>query len=254
MAYGRRRSRYGYGGYGYGSYFHSTTGAEVSALARKTIERAAKKGIEYHQIFPVNQRTVAATWWGKSWCDNLQRYSDFSNRLPRGRKYLNAGGVLKLEISEGQADAVVQGSGTEPYRIRIQVDPLNKRRTKEIEEACSNGIKTMDDLLKGRFPDELKHLFFAPDGLFPRPGEIHFSCSCPDYASMCKHVAAAMYAVGIILDQNPSRFFLLRGIQADKLIAGALDNRVDRMLKNARKKSSRTIGDEEEVAARFGLF
>jgi uncharacterized Zn finger protein len=119
------------------------------------------------------------------------------------------------------------------YKITIRIDPLSDTHLKKLEDTCFNKVKNLDELLAGKFPDDLKNVFFDKDGLFPTPREIHFDCSCPDWASMCKHVAAAMYGIGLRLDEDPMGFFVLRGLDPDKFIARAVESRVSLMLKNA---------------------
>src|SRR5260370_37407973 len=58
-------------------------------------------------------------------------------------------------------------------------------------------------------------------GLFPSPREIKLSCSCPDWAEMCKHVAAVLYGIGTRLDQQPELLFRLHGVDEKELIAHA---------------------------------
>lgn len=84
----------------------------------------------------------------------------------------------------------------------------------------------------GDFPQDMQVLFKDKDGLFPKPKEISFTCSCPDWAIMCKHVAATLYGIGVRLDENPSLFFTLRGIDIEKFIDTTLENKVEKMLAN----------------------
>ncbi|MBQ7487874.1 MAG: SWIM zinc finger family protein [Clostridia bacterium] len=243
-----RRSYWGY------EYFHQTTSYEVSSKASEYIRRQAAKGITLHPVAPKsNSRKICQSWWGISWCDNLERYADYSNRLERGRKYVRAGAVLDLEIAKGQVNALVQGSSSNPYRVSITIDPLSEARQAQILDISLTRVKNMEELLNGKFPEEMKTLFFSRDGLFPTPREIHFRCSCPDGAYMCKHVAAVMYGVGLRLDEDPLSFFVLRGLDATQFIAKALDNKVDGMLKNAEKKSKRIISDKD-VESLFGAL
>ena len=244
-----------YGGYGRGNsygYFHQTTSYELAGMAESYIRKQAAKGITLHPVSPkTNSRKICTSWWGISWCENLERYADYTNRLERGRKYVRASAVIDLELGRGMVKAIVQGSSSSPYRVHITIDPLSEKRQNQIVDTSLTRVKNMEDLLNGKFPEEMKTLFFSKDGLFPTPKEIHFRCSCPDGAYMCKHVAAAMYGVGLRIDVDPLSFFELRGVDAIRFIAEALENKVDGMLKNAKKKSKRIIADAD-VEALFG--
>lgn len=82
--------------------------------------------------------------------------------------------------------------------------------------------------------------------------KIHFNCSCPDWADMCKHVAAALYGIGARFDKDPLLFFKLRGVDTEKLIGKAIQNKIEMMLENADVASDRLLADDE-VSALFGL-
>ena len=247
-------SRYGYGRYGYGGYFSQPSSAQLQSMGEEYIRKQAAKGIILHPVHAKSgSRNVCDSWWGISWCKNLERYADYSNRLGRGRSYVRANAVLDLQINRGNVMAIVQGSSARPYKISITIDPLDENQLKKLEDKCFNKVKNLDELMNGKFPEEMKSIFFERDGLFPTPREIHFSCSCPDWASMCKHVAAAMYGIGLRLDEDPMEFFVLRGLDPSNFIAKAVESRVSIMLKNAKKKSTRII-DDQDVDALFGVF
>lgn len=184
---------------------------ELAWLVKKG-ERAAPVVIE--------GRTIARTFWGKSWCDNLERYSDYANRLPRGRSYVRNGSVVDLALGPGSVSAQV--SGGRLYQVAIEVTPLAKARWQALCKDCAGAIDSVVELLQGRFARAVMERLCQPQtGLFPAPAEIRFSCTCPDWASMCKHVAAALYGVGARLDQAPELFFALRQVDEKDLIAEA---------------------------------
>jgi uncharacterized Zn finger protein len=165
-------------------------------------------------------RVIAATFWGKAWCDNLESYSDFENRLPRGRTYVRNGSVVDLEIETGKVTALVCGSNL--YRISINIRPLALARWKKIKAHCGGQIGSLVELLQGRLSRGVMEIVTGREfGLFPPPGEIDMSCSCPDWAEMCKHVAATLYGVGCRLDHEPELLFKLRGVDHLDLIAQA---------------------------------
>jgi uncharacterized Zn finger protein len=193
--------------------------AERTRQAAREIEKRRKKG---HPISPVTieGRTIAKTFWGKSWCENLERYSDYANRLPRGRSYVRNGSVVDLQIKPGSIQALV--SGSELYEVTLKVAPVGRQRWKSICEDCAGAIDSLVELLQGRFSKGvMERICRRNDGLFPSPAEIMLACSCPDGARMCKHVAAVLYGVGARFDHQPELVFLLREVEEGELIIKA---------------------------------
>lgn len=193
------------------------------AARRRQAERALarlQKGGQATSPVQIDGRTIARTFWGTAWCKNLERYSDFANRLPRGRTYVRNGSVIDLQIARGAVTALV--SGSDIYEIRIAVTAVATARWRGICRDCTGAIDSLVELLQGRLSTRvMTRLCEAKTGLFPEPRELSFRCSCPDWASMCKHVAAALYGVGARLDERPELLFLLRGVQQQDLIAKA---------------------------------
>lgn len=233
-------------------YYRAPTVAEIRSKAEKSIKKALKNGERWHPVI-IDGRKIAKSWWGEAWCKNLERYADYGNRLERGRRYVRAGAVVDLLIAEGTVWAKVSGSDKDPYDIKIDIQPVPEDRAQAIIQECSGRLENAEALLSGKFPEELKELFFKKDGLFPTPQEITFKCSCPDWASMCKHVAAALYGVGARLDDEPALFFTLRGTDISGFVDAAIKNRVETMLANADVKSSR-IMDKNEIEGLFGVL
>ena len=193
--------------------------AERRRKAARQMQKLNKKG---HAVSPVviEGRAIARTFWGKAWCDNLERYSDYSNRLPRGRAYVRNGSVLDLQIAAGEVQALV--SGTNLYKVSVKVTAVPKARWTSICTDCAGAIDSLVELLQGRFSKGvMERICRETTGLFPAPAEIKFSCSCPDWALMCKHVAAVLYGVGARLDAQPELLFKLRNVDEKKLIAKA---------------------------------
>jgi len=187
--------------------------------AAREMQKLRKKG---HPVSPVvvEGRAIARTFWGKAWCDNLERYSDFSNRLPRGRTYVRNGSVVDLQIMPGNVAAIVNGS--ELYRVAVKVAAVPKARWTSICGDCAGAIDSLVELLQGRFSKGvMERICRQKTGLFPAPAEIELACSCPDWASMCKHVAAVLYGVGARLDERPELLFTLRKVDEKDLIARA---------------------------------
>jgi len=189
--------------------------------ALREMEKLRQKG---HAVAPVviQGRTIAKTFWGRSWCQNLEGYSDFSNRLPRGRTYVRNGSVVDLQIAPGRIDARVAGSKL--YTVLVQVAALPKARWSTLCSGCAGSIDSLVELLAGRFSNGvMDRVCRQRTGLFPSPSEIKLACSCPDWATMCKHVAAVLYAIGARLDEKPDLLFTLRRVEAQDLIAKAGD-------------------------------
>jgi len=205
----------------YGEWKPYVPVARRRAQAAQYAARLAKK--EKRQLAPVKieGRAVARTFWGQAWCDNLEAYSDFANRLPRGRTYVRNGSVIDLQIASGRVQAIV--SGSEIYDVAIQIKTLAKPAWKRIREECSQSIHSVLDLLQGKFDAAVMQRLTEPKtGLFPQPREIEMECSCPDWAGMCKHIAAVLYGVGARLDVAPEVLFTLRNVDHLELIGAAV--------------------------------
>ena len=163
---------------------------------------SGKKGVDIQPI-EIEGRKIVRSFWGQAWCDHLESFSDYDNRLPRGRTYVRNGSVCHLAIKKGQVEAKVMGS--ELYNVQVGIDTLSQRRWNAIKKQCSGQIGSLLELLQGALSDNIMLVVTDRDkGLFPKPAEIHFDCDCPDWAGMCKHIAAVLYGVGARLDNDPS--------------------------------------------------
>jgi uncharacterized Zn finger protein len=221
--------------------------AERRRQAESKLAKLKKKG-EVVAPVRIEGRIIAKSFWGKSWCTNLERYSDYENRLPRGRTYVRNGSVLDLQIAKGEVAAMVAGS--ELYKVKATIAPVKSARWKAICRDCAGTIDSLVELLQGRLAKGvMDRVCREGDGLFPVPGEIMLSCSCPDWADMCKHVAAVLYGVGARLDQTPQLLFVLRGVDENELLAGAGSNLS--LVKSGATKA--TVLDDADMAALFGL-
>src|SRR4029077_3566360 len=186
--------------------------------AEREMEKLRKQGALLSPV-KIEGRQIARTFWGKAWCDNLESYHDFENRLPRGRTYVRNGSVLDLQIAPREVTAMVCGSSL--YRVMVGIDPVPRAQWRSICTDCAGGIDSLGELLQGRLSQGVMERICRQGlGLFPAPREIHFKCSCPDHASMCKHVAAVLYGVGARLDQQPELLFRLRTVDEKDLLAG----------------------------------
>lgn len=216
MSWRGRRERNGYG-YGYGGFAAYVPVATRRANAARHAQKLAKN--EGRELAPVtiSGRAMATTYWGQAWCENLEAYSDFSNRLPRGRTYARNGSIVDLQIKRGKVEAIV--SGSEIYMISISIDTLTKSAWTRMKDGCSQSITSLMDLLQGRFDTGvMQRLAHPTEGMFPRPEEIKMMCSCPDLAGLCKHLAAVLYGVGNRLDKSPELLFTLRNVDHLELV------------------------------------
>src|SRR5216683_7430016 len=193
--------------------------AERRRQAERKLRKLKKKGQSVAPV-TIEGRVIAKSFWGKAWCANLERYSDYANRLPRGRTYVRNGSVVDLQVVRGEVAAFV--SGSELYKIKIGIAPVTAARWKAICRDCAGSIDSLVELLQGRMAKGvMDRVCREGDGLFPSPAEITLSCSCPDWASMCKHVAAVLYGIGARLDQQPELLFKLHEVDEKELIAKA---------------------------------
>lgn len=230
----------------YWSYPPYVPVAQRRAQAAQEVAKLKKKG---RVITPVllEGRKIAQSFWGKAWCDNLERYSDFETRLPRGRTYVRNGSVVDLQIAKGKITALV--SGSEIYEIDVAVTSATPEHWKAICRDCAGSIASLVELLKGKISKNvMERVCRESDGLFPTPREIKMSCSCLDGADMCKHVAAALYGVGARLDAQPELLFLLRGVDSADLISNA-----DAGATSSPPDASQRILAQDDVATLFGI-
>ena len=220
--------------------------------AEKALAKLKKKRPDVHPVV-ITGNKVAKTWWGIAWNKNLEAYADYSNRIGRGRAYVRNGFVLDLHIDREKVTAIVAGSGRTPYNIKVAIDALSNAKWEKITEICGRSIAGIDQLVQGKFPKELETLFTQKgEGLFPSPKEIKFSCDCPDWAYMCKHIAAVLYGIGARLDEDPALFFKLRNIEIEALIKKSIEEKMESMLKNSGKETRRVMKDAD-IAGLFGI-
>jgi uncharacterized Zn finger protein len=204
---------------GWGEYPPYVSVAERKELAAKEIAKLSKKGKKVSPVV-LEGKTIAGTFWGKAWCSNLERYSDYASRLPRGRSYVRSGAVIDLQIERGKIKSLVRGSSL--YTVEITIAPVQPAPWKALVKECTGQIGSVIELLRGKLSTGVMEIITRPaTGLFPAPKQIGFACSCPDSATMCKHIAAALYGVGARLDREPEMLFGLRGADPAELLTTA---------------------------------
>jgi uncharacterized Zn finger protein len=212
------------------------------------MEMLRKKGVCVQPV-KIEGRKIAQSFWGEAWCDHLEKFSDFENRLPRGRAYVRNGSVCHLEIAQGAISAMV--SGSELYNVNITIQKLPLKKWAQVKARCAGQIGSLLELLQGRLSKSVMAVVTDRDnGLFPHPKEIALQCSCPDWAVMCKHVAAVLYGVGSRLDERPELLFLLRGVDHEELISAEAD--VARVSRTSQGEAHLRIA-ESDLAHLFGI-
>ena len=234
-------------GWGWGWRPHVPVAQRLAQAARQ-MEKLRKKGVKIQPVV-IAGREIARTFWGKAWCEHLEQFSDFENRLPRGRTYVRNGSVCHLEVREGKIAAKVSGSSV--YDVKLTVRTLPPTKWRSLKERCAGRVGSLLELLQGRLSHRVMEVVTDRErGLFPLPKEISLDCSCPDWAGMCKHVAGALYGVGARLDEKPELLFLLRGVNHEELVGSAQAGSVIARGKKGGKHKKLSDGNLEEV---FGV-
>ena len=234
------------GWYSYDNWRPYVSVAKRRRQAAKKIAKMKKAGREISPV-EIAGRKIATTFWGEAWCENLEAYSDYSNRLPRGRTYVRNGSVMDLQIEVGRVRALV--SGSEIYEVDIKIKPLVKKRWTDIKGKCAGQIGSLIELLRGSISKGVMEIVTRKgEGLFPSPREISLSCSCPDWAIMCKHVAATLYGVGARLDHEPGLLFTLRGVDPAEMVETAVDQ-----APTIRKSRKGRVLETDELSSVFGV-
>lgn len=232
---------------GYGGWAPYVPVAVRRAKAARKVDALRKKGAKIEPV-EVEGRKIAHTFWGQAWCTHLEGFSDYENRLPRGRTYVRNGSVCHLGVEPGRVEALVCGS--ELYQVRVEISRLAPSRWTGLKERCAGQIGSLLDLLQGRLSKGVMAVVTdRAQGLFPLPGEMRFSCSCPDWASMCKHVAAVLYGVGARLDHSPEFLFRLRGVDHGELVAVGADAVAAATGRGGRRRRVA----EDDLAGVFGI-
>ncbi len=190
--------------------------AKRREIALKKMQKLQKQGQSIQPI-AIEGRKISTSFWGSAWCDHMETFCDYHNRLPRGRTYVRNGSVCHLAIQAGKIDAFV--SGSEIYNVSVSIKPLSTEKWQALKQQCTGQISTLIDLLSGKLSRGVMDIVCDPNqGLFPLKHEIALSCSCPDSATLCKHLAATLYGVGARLDHDPVQLFKLRGVNFEELI------------------------------------
>ena len=245
MGWGRRKRRRSYDDY----WPPYVPVSERRAQSKREITKLRKKGEEIQPV-EIEGRTIARSFWGKGWCTHLESFGDYSNRLPRGRTYVRNGSVCHLGIGKGKVEAIV--SGSELYRVRVDITPLAKKKWDRLKQECTGKIGSLIELLQGNLSGEIMNTVTdRKHGLFPLPGEIKYTCNCPDWADMCKHISAVMYGIGARLDSQPELLFLLRGVDNEELITA--DAAAEAIAGKGSRRARRRCLSDEDLTHVFGV-
>jgi uncharacterized Zn finger protein len=172
----------------------------------------------------------ASSWWAQRWIRVLEKFG-WSARLNRGRSYARSGNVLEIDVQPGLVRAKVQGSRKQPYRVEIGLKPISRGDWNKVFALLRRKAIYAARLLSGEMPRDIEEIFKAAGvPLFPQSGEdLLMSCTCPDWASPCKHVAAAYYVLGSEFDRDPFLLFQLRGRNREQVMAALRGQRPERV-------------------------
>jgi uncharacterized Zn finger protein len=171
----------------------------------------------------IKVKKFGSTWWGRRWITALERLGGgYASRLGRGRSYARQGRVHDLKVDAGTVVARVTGSRATPYEIELRLAPLDAKTWERAIHAMAAKARFAAALLAGEMPKEIDEAFGqARTSLFPtRDRDLVTSCTCPDWANPCKHVAAVHYVLGDALDRNPFLLFELRGRDKETVLDG----------------------------------
>ncbi|MFW5874766.1 MAG: SWIM zinc finger family protein, partial [bacterium] len=227
---------------------------ERRAKAERKIKEMRKKNPDIRPVVIEGRASLARTWWGRAWNRNLEGYADYHNRIARGRSYVRHMAVIDLQINPGHVAALVVGSRSKPYSVDIRIKPLPAKIWNAIIKDCAGQVHSMQELLAGQFPRSIGERFTSrKNGLFPSPEEIAFDCSCPDWAYMCKHVAAALYGIGARLDESPELFFTLRNADVQQLAKSTVRGAREHLLSRAGENRGKEDMDNAELSEMFGI-
>ncbi len=160
------------------------------------------------------------TWWGQQWLAALDDI-DFSNRLPRGRRYAGNGSVRSIAIDDTAVTAHVKGSRPSPYRVEVALTSYSESQRQFVLEVVESSPVLLSRLLNRQLPAPVLTLL-EERGIRLFPGswqDMTARCSCPDVALPCKHIAAVIYLIANEIDKDPFLVFALHGLDLPRALA-----------------------------------
>lgn len=171
---------------------------------------------------PARPRAVGTTWWGQRWITVLEHGSrDGVTRLGKGRAYARDGHVHGLEIKPGMVRATVTDDELDSHLVTLKLGAFDAKTWQRILQQMSGQALFAAELLNGVMPKDIERVFRSVGkSLFPSDThEIDADCSCEDWSSPCRHVAATHYVLGEALDHDPFLLFELRGRSKEQVLA-----------------------------------
>lgn len=199
------------------------TVSDLRRAAQAALESYAIRGMDVDPVREIRfTNEVARSFWGRTWCANLEDRGASRHKLARGRTYVRCGAVVNLRILEGRAFARVIGTGL--YTVAVRVEPVSPRRRTAIRDRCARRVDSVAALLRPDPPAAVREIVAHREtGLFPAPAEMTVRCDCYPGRGICVHEAAAMYGIGARLDRSPEDLFRLRGFDPDALTERAVE-------------------------------
>ena len=190
--------------------------ADLERLAQQHREQLLAAGVELHPVVS-RSRKLATRFWGSAWMRHLAVCESGGLCLAPGRTLLRHGCVLDVQVAPGRVTALVSADAL--YDVELRLTPPEEERVEELAALCAGKIDSLLSLLEGRVDESLLQQLCDPEnGLLPDARDWRISCSCPDWSEPCPHAAAAMYALGVLLDAQPELLFTLRAIDPSALL------------------------------------
>ena len=158
-------------------------------------------------------RPITKTWWGEKWLDALKGV-DYANRIGRGKTYANTGRVYDIIINDNLALAKVKGNYQSFYNVSVEFKQFSQSEKNTIIKAIYENPTVMSALLNRKLPREVYDLLKSQNvNVFPTSHrDLNTDCNCPDYATICKHIAGLVYMIALEIDKDPFLIFKLRGL------------------------------------------
>ncbi|QNJ30248.1 SWIM zinc finger family protein [Synechococcus sp. A15-24] len=178
-------------------------------------------------------------WWVEQWMELINGYR-FKKRLERAWGYAREGNVTSIRFEGRRVHARVQGTGEDPYKVKLWLDVLNDEDWGYVLEALTQKARWSAQLLAGIMPSDIERAFAASGKrLFPfKLQEVRSECSCPDKANPCKHISAVYFLMGDRFSEDPFVLFQLRGRNRTKLLEDLAEQRREVLTKLAEQASA----------------